>query len=83
MFNEKIPVQQNLSFKLFLINKKIYYRKMAKSKGARIVITLECKTSLGVYRYTTTKNRRNTPNRLEIKKYCPLSKKHEIFKEIK
>jgi len=29
------------------------------------------------------KNRRNTPNRLEIKKYCPLSKKHELFKEIK
>ena len=29
------------------------------------------------------KNIRNTPNRLEIKKYCPLSKKHELFKEIK
>jgi len=56
---------------------------MAKSKGARIVITLECKIPEGVYRYTTTKNRRNTPNRLEIKKYCPLSKKHETCKEIK
>jgi large subunit ribosomal protein L33 len=56
---------------------------MAKNKGARLVITLECKTPEGVYRYTTTKNRRNTPNRLEIKKYCPLSKKHETFKEIK
>jgi large subunit ribosomal protein L33 len=56
---------------------------MAKSKGVRIVITLECRTSAGVYRYTTTKNRRNTPNRLEIKKYCPLSQKHEVFKEIK
>jgi large subunit ribosomal protein L33 len=56
---------------------------MAKSKGARIVITLESKTSAGVYRYTTTKNRRNTTNRLEKKKYCPLSQKHEIFKEIK
>ncbi len=56
---------------------------MAKSKGARIVITLECKIPEGVYRYTTTKNRRNTPNRLEIKKYCPISKKHETFKEIK
>ena len=56
---------------------------MAKSKGVRIVITLECKTLEGVYRYNTTKNRRNTPNRLEVKKYCPLSKKLEIFKEIK
>ncbi len=56
---------------------------MAKSKGARIVITLECKSAEGVYRYTTTKNRRNTPNKMELKKYSPLSKKHEIFKEIK
>ena len=44
---------------------------MAKSKGVRIGITIECQTSEGVYRYRTTK------------KYCPLSKKHEIFKEIK
>jgi len=56
---------------------------MAKSKGVRIVVTIEYRTTTGVYRYTTTKNRRNTPNRLEIKKYCPLSKKHELFKEIK
>ncbi len=56
---------------------------MAKNKGVRIGITLECQTSEGVYRYRTTKNRRNTPDRLELKKYCPLSKKHEVFKEIK
>ena len=56
---------------------------MAKSKGVRIGITLECKTSEGVYRYRTTKNRRNTPDRIELKKYNPVSKKHEIFKEIK
>ena len=56
---------------------------MAKTKGVRIVVTIECKTSEGIYRYHTTKNRRNTPNRIELKKYCPLSKKHEIFKEIK
>jgi|TARA_B100001142_G_scaffold329405_1_gene392579 large subunit ribosomal protein L33 len=56
---------------------------MAKSKGARIVITLECKTPEGVYRYNTTKNRKNTPNRIELKKYCPVTRRHEIFKEIK
>lgn len=56
---------------------------MGKSKGVRLVVTLECKTAEGVYRYTTTKNRRNTPSRLELKKYCPLSRKHELFKEIK
>ncbi len=43
---------------------------MAKSKGIRVVITMECRSEEGVYRYTTTKNRRNTPNKLELKKYC-------------
>ena len=56
---------------------------MAKSKGSRVVITLEFKSELGSYRYFTTKNRRNTTTKLELKKYCPLSKMHEIFKEIK
>nr|YP_009237351.1 50S ribosomal protein L33 [Wildemania schizophylla]AKS28398.1 50S ribosomal protein L33 [Wildemania schizophylla] len=65
---------------------------MAKSKGARIVITLECsdksldiatKRKRGVFRYTTTKNRRNTPNRIELKKFCPSCNCHCTFKEIK
>ena len=56
---------------------------MAKSKGARINITLEHKSEKGVYRYVTTKNRRNTTERLELKKYSPVTKKHEVFKEIK
>ena len=51
---------------------------MAKNKGSRILITLECtecrsnnnKRSPGVSRYTTQKNRRNNPERLELKKYC-------------
>ncbi|MFM7559522.1 50S ribosomal protein L33, partial [Cylindrospermopsis raciborskii] len=50
---------------------------MAKSKGARIIVTLECtecrtnpdKRSPGVSRYTSTKNRRNTTSRLELKKF--------------
>ncbi|WP_071599811.1 50S ribosomal protein L33 [Mastigocladopsis repens] len=64
---------------------------MAKSKGVRIVVTLECtecrtnanKRSPGVSRYTTTKNRRNTTNRLELKKFCPHCNKHTDHKEIK
>jgi len=56
---------------------------MAKSKGARIRITLEHKCDQGVYRYHTSKNRRNTTERLELKKYSPVTKKHELFKEIK
>jgi large subunit ribosomal protein L33 len=61
---------------------------MAKNKGSRIVITLECakeekSKSKGVFRYTTQKNRRNTPERIELKKFCPHSNCHKIFKEIK
>jgi len=67
---------------------------MGKSKGARIVITLEGdygnlsndkihKRKKGVFRYTSTKNRRNTPTRLELKKFCPICNKHIQFKEIK
>ncbi len=64
---------------------------MAKSKGVRIVVTLECtecrtnvdKRSAGVSRYTTTKNRRNTTNRLELKKFCRHCNRHIVHKEIK
>lgn len=56
---------------------------MAKSKGVRIKVTLEHKSWLGTYRYTTVKNRRNTANRLELRKYSPITKKHETFKEIR
>nr|YP_008519709.1 ribosomal protein L33 [Nannochloropsis oculata]YP_008519956.1 ribosomal protein L33 [Nannochloropsis limnetica]AGI99063.1 ribosomal protein L33 [Nannochloropsis oculata]AGI99312.1 ribosomal protein L33 [Nannochloropsis limnetica]AHX25351.1 50S ribosomal protein L33 [Nannochloropsis oculata]QRG32065.1 ribosomal protein L33 [Nannochloropsis limnetica]QRG32187.1 ribosomal protein L33 [Nannochloropsis limnetica] len=64
---------------------------MAKQKGSRIIIHLECTTcrtntnkrSEGVSRYTTIKNRRNTPARLEIKKFCPYCNSHTIHKETK
>lgn len=64
---------------------------MAKSKGTRLIITIECtecrkfekKRSNGVSRYTTKKNRKNTPERIELKKFCPFCNKHQIHKEIK
>jgi large subunit ribosomal protein L33 len=64
---------------------------MAAKKGVRIVITLECtecrtnteKRSPGVSRYTTSKNRRNTTARMEIKKFCSHCNTHTIHKEIK
>ena len=71
-------------FKCFKVGAPIYNQaKMAKNKGARIRITLEHKCDQGVYRYHTTKNRRNTTDRLELKKYSPVTKKHELFREIK
>ena len=41
------------------------------------------KIILGVNRYTTTKNRKNTTERLELSKYCPHCKTHTLHKEIK
>ena len=37
----------------------------------------ECKSR----NYITSKNRRNDPDRLELKKYCPTDKKHTIHRE--
>ena len=33
--------------------------------------------------YTTDKNKRTTPDKLEMKKYDPLARKHVIYKEAK
>ena len=33
------------------------------------------------YTYTTMKNKRNTPDRIQIKKYDPVVRKHVLFKE--
>ncbi|WPP51628.1 50S ribosomal protein L33 [Catalinimonas niigatensis] len=59
-----------------------------KSKGNRIQVILECtehKTSgqPGTSRYITTKNRKNTTERLERKKYNPILKKQTVHREIK
>nr|YP_010933487.1 ribosomal protein L33 [Streptosarcina costaricana]WKT08984.1 ribosomal protein L33 [Streptosarcina costaricana] len=64
---------------------------MAKSKDARIVVTLECthctqnqqKRSPGVSRYTTQKNRRNTPSPLELRKFCAYCNQHTTHRQIK
>ena len=83
---------QNSFLKLY--NRKLYINvliKMAK-KGARVVVTLECteartssepKRSNGISRYTTEKNKRNTTERLELKKFNPHLNKMTIHKEIK
>lgn len=59
-----------------------------KSKGNRIQVILECTEhkstgAAGTSRYVTQKNRKNTPDRLELKKYNPILKKYTIHKEIK
>lgn len=46
----------------------------------RVNVTLAC-TECKQRNYTTTKNKRNTPDRLELKKYCKFCKKHTLHKE--
>ncbi|AWW00189.1 50S ribosomal protein L33 [Arcticibacterium luteifluviistationis] len=60
---------------------------MAK-KGNRVQVILECtehkESGLsGMSRYITTKNRKNTTTRLELKKYNPVMRKYTVHKEIK
>ena len=52
-----------------------------KKKGNRILIGLEC-TETGMRTYVTQKNRVNTPDKLQIKKYNPKLKKHTLHKEV-
>lgn len=33
--------------------------------------------------YTTSKNKRNTPNKLEFRKYDPVVRKHVVYREAK
>lgn len=59
-----------------------------KKKGDRVQIVLECteqkKTGVpGISRYITTKNKKNTPSKLQLKKYNPYLKKKTVHKEIK
>lgn len=59
-----------------------------KSKGNRVQVILECAEQKesgvpGMSRYITTKNRKNTPERLELKKYNPYLKRVTLHREIK
>ena len=60
---------------------------MAKKEN-RIQVILECTEHKasglpGISRYITTKNKKNTPGRIELKKYNPIMKKMTLHKEIK
>ena len=62
-------------------------KKMAK-KGNRVQVILECTEHRnsgqpGASRYITTKNKKNTPDRMELKKYNPVLKKMTVHREIK
>ena len=59
-----------------------------KSKGNRIQVILECTEYKesgmpGTPRYITTKNRKNTPERMELRKYNPILRRVTLHREIK
>jgi len=60
---------------------------MAK-KGNRVQVILECTEHKesgmpGTSRYISTKNRKNTPDRMELKKFNAVLKKYTVHREIK
>ncbi|MEQ9105155.1 MAG: 50S ribosomal protein L33 [Rhodothermales bacterium] len=56
---------------------------MAKAKDVRHKVILDCTEAPGSSRYSSMKNRRNTPGRLELKKYNPVLRKHTLHRETK
>ena len=59
-----------------------------KTKDVRVQVILECTEHKasgmpGTSRYIMTKSKKNTPERLELKKYNPILKRVTVHKEIK
>ncbi|WP_134661626.1 50S ribosomal protein L33 [Amycolatopsis sp. CFH S0078] len=53
---------------------------MAKSTDIRPIVKLRSTAGTG-YTYVTKKNRRNNPDRMVLRKYDPVARKHVEFKE--
>ena len=53
---------------------------MAKDKDVRPIIKLKSTAGTG-FTYVTRKNRRNNPDRITLKKYDPVVRKHVDFRE--
>ncbi len=49
------------------------------ARDLAILACTECKRR----NYTTTRNKRLTPNRLELKKFCPHDRKRTLHREVK
>ena len=59
---------------------------MAKKKDT-VVVTLECteakEAGVPPSRYSTFKNKKKHPDKMEMKKYDPVVRKHVMYKETK
>lgn len=52
-------------------------------KGTRVIIRLACAEHDCRHFYVTTKNKKNNPDRLTLRKFCPGCNMHAPFKETK
>ncbi len=59
-----------------------YLNLFRREKIMRVNITLEC-TECKERNYLSNKNKRNNPERLEVKKYCPRERKVTLHRETK
>lgn len=55
---------------------------MARKGDNRLVVTLSC-PDCKERTYTTTKNRRNDPERIELRKFCPRCRAHALHREVR
>ena len=76
-YQNKLDNQQT---KLYRLNRNRYYLKGG--TYMRVQVTLAC-TETGDKNYITTKNKRNNPERLELKKYSPRLKRVTLHRETK
>lgn len=56
--------------------------RLTMANSARNKITLAC-TECKQRNYDNMKNKKNDPDRIELKKYCKFCKKHTVHKETK
>ena len=59
-----------------------FYRYYIGGAEMRVKVTLAC-TECKQRNYNTMKNKKNTPDRLEMNKHCPFCKKHTLHRETK
>lgn len=61
-----------------------YYKEVPNrmAVGARVKVILRC-SECKERNYFTVKNKKNTPDRLEMKKYCPRCRKYTVHNETK
>jgi len=50
--------------------------------GSRVKVTLEC-TECKQRNYDTMKNKKNDPDRIELRKYCKFCRRETLHKETK